>query len=218
MALADNGPAPYAPTHAIIAFLDHVRDKGIPEEINRAFMVRLVSRSYAGRTLRALEQLDLVEDGKATSTLQKLRVEPSDKLQEKLREWYHEAYKTVLTFCSPSDNIDTITDQFRPFEPPGTRDRMVKLFLGLAEYVGLIEEVPRRPRVAKPSSKQKSSTEPPSQKHNAGNGGGSQAGPAKERYVTLLLALAEEADGKPDDDLLDRIERVLDVIPSKEAS
>ena len=212
MALADNGPAPYAPPHAITAFLDHVRDKGIPEEINGAFMARLVSRSYAGRTLRALEQLDLVEDGKATITLQNLTVEPSDKLQEKLQEWYHEAYKTVLRFCSPSDNIDSITDQFRPFEPVGLRDRMVTLFLGLAEYVGLIDEVPRR------SSKRKSSTKPPSQKHNAGNGGGSQAGPAKERYVTLLLALAEEAEGKPDDDLLDRIERVLGVVPSKGAS
>lgn len=221
--LPDKGPAPYAPGHAIEAIIEQVRDKGMPEAIDVNYLSRLVSDGYAHRTRQALEILDLIEPetGKPTPTLKKIKEERSDHLRAVLAEWFNEVYQPILTFVSPNDDIEAITDQFRSYTPDGQRSRMVKLFLYLAHYVGLIDEPPKRARPAtKPSPKRERTgsklnaeqpqtrAESPSQKGAVEVRHGDRG---RDRYLDLLIGLAESSNGEPSAELLDRIERVLGV-------
>lgn len=234
MPLEDKGPAPYAPGKGVLAFIDQIRDKGLPSTIDQDYLAPIpdVGDSYARRTLRALEQLDLIEleTGQPTPILEKIALEGSDKLKGTLAEWFNNAYEPILRYASPNQDIEVITDQFRRYTPGGQKDRMVQLFFALAEAAGLVEEVPRRPRgihatsqksgrsdrkVSKSSAK--SDPLPPRSRQKPMTDTASTGDTAKERYLNLLIGLAEATDGTPDPHLLDRIERVLGV-PKQEVS
>ncbi|HVR77475.1 MAG TPA: DUF5343 domain-containing protein [Acidimicrobiia bacterium] len=229
MPLPDKGPAPYAPGHTVLAFINHVRNRGIPPTIDEEYVGRIteIGDPYARRTLRALEVLDLVEPETktATPTLEKIKAEQTDMLQATLAEWFNEAYKPVLNFVSPSDDLDRITDGFRSYTPGGQRDGMVRLFLSLAHAAGMIDEIPNRPRgvSAKPKSDRPKNTKTKKTKETGREADKPHApqvnpnGSAKDRYLDLLMGLAEKSDGAPDPELLDRIERVLGV-PKQEVS
>lgn len=230
MPLPEKGHAPYAPGKTVIGFINHVRDRGIPPTITEDYVGRIpeVGKAYARRTLRALEQLDLVDPKthKATETLTRISDEPADQLQAVLAEWFTAAYAPVLRFISPTHRPDVIIGGFESYSPEGQRERMMQLFLSLAAAAGLISEVPKRPRGAtaqpkagrptqpRPSRSVKSpepakhTTTPPDKVTTSVLPSG---GSAKERYLDLLINLAEKANGKPDAELLDRIERVLGV-------
>ncbi len=227
MPIPDKGPAPYAPGSGVMAFIQHVRERGIPDPVEQDYIGRIpaIGESYARRVLRALEQLDLVDPDtqRATPTLVKIKEERSDQLQATLAEWFQEAYKPVLNFISPTDDLDTIEDAFRTYTPEGQRQKMVRLFLHLARAAGFIDEIPNKPRgmsktpigsaprpKAENPEKSKPKTTPQPQFAPAMSS-------AKERYLDLLMGLAEESNGKPDPELLDRIERVLGV-PKQEVS
>ncbi|MGF1616913.1 MAG: DUF5343 domain-containing protein [Acidimicrobiia bacterium] len=220
MPIQDSGYAPYAPGHAVEAVIEHGREKGFPEAVDTTFLSRLVSDAYAPRTRKALEHLDLIEEdtGRPTPTLMKIKAEHSDHLQDTLQEWFNEVYQPILTFVSPADDIERITEQFRPYSPDGQRDRMVQLFLSLAAYVGLIESVPKKPRGATSKAAAKKvnnrvrapESEAPRQPQRDVESTSTPRA-SSERYLDLLIGLAEKADGDPSSELLDRIERVLGV-------
>jgi hypothetical protein len=228
MPLPERGQAPYAPGHTVLGFIDHVRDKGIPSKIDQEYigLIPEIGESYARRVLRALEMLDLVdaESGQPTQTLRDIQQEAGAELPETLAEWFKKAYAEVLRFVSPDDDIQRITGQFQRYTPTGQKDRMVQLFLHLANAANLRPDVPKMPRGSTAKAKNDKPRREKQQKTNAPRADSSTPPPkaettdsARERYLGLLMALAEKSDGPPDAELLDRIERVLGV-PKQEVS
>jgi hypothetical protein len=100
------------------------------------------TESLAPRTLQTLKLLDLVtEDGQPTDEFVELRKVPSGEYKERLAALLRVAYADVLAHVDPTkDDYEQIRDAFRVYSPPGLRDRMVTLFLGLSEYVGIVSE------------------------------------------------------------------------------
>lgn len=188
MALAENGLAPYAPTGAVQTFIDHVRDRGVSGPVTLTGLERMgIGESLVKRTLAALKQLDLInEDGTVSQTMEKIRVAPTQELEAVLADWFRDAYKPVLAYVEPTDEVQRISDQFRHYSPPGMRNRMVTLFLGLSAMAGLVEKVPPIPRKTATSStsttpkpKPKSKTTPPKDEKpppDTGQGGGNAGG------------------------------------------
>jgi hypothetical protein len=225
MALADTGPAPYAPVGAIELVIEQHRERGLSFPITSAYLHRIgIEESLARRVFASLKQLDLLtEEGEATETLQKIKVAPSGELQNVLGDWVRAAYKPIFQYADLSD-IERVTDQFRHYEPGGMRNRMVSLFLGLCVKAGLIEKTPaaqRAPRAAK------SATAGTGKKRGKGSGPNAKvdqepetkppvppapppASQARDRYVDFLIEKAKTAD-ELDSDLLDRIERALGI-------
>lgn len=226
MALGERGPAPYAPGVAVVDVIRFARDRGLPVPVDTEKLDKIGLKDSIGRrTLRALEMLDLIDaEGQPTETFEKIRLAPSDQYKAILAEWFREAYKPILTYVDPGSDVEKIFDQFRPYEPLGMRERMVSLFLHLAVEAGLINERPKKPRASKAASPRATRTVKPKDKtppakpaedavaeklvvsSRASNG--ELPTDAKERYLQLLIALAEKQDA-PDAALLDRIERVL---------
>ncbi len=224
MALADTGPAPYAPLSGIKTVITQHRERGLALPINAAYLQRLgIEESLARRTLAALKQLDLItEEGDATETLKKIKVAPTTDLQGVLADWVRSAYKPIFQYADLSDT-QRVADQFRHYEPSGMRNRMVSLFFGLCAEAGLIEKVPSAPRRLKATSPH--GTGPGKAKvaeKDTKRGGGTPPPPppppppdqsattARDRYVDFLLEKARADDGA-DPALLDRIERALGI-------
>lgn len=227
MALADSGPAPYAPSKAVLALLHQYREKTLPTPFTPTGVERAgVERSLAGRTLTTMRLLDLVDDsGNPTDAMKAIKVAPSDQYQSVLAEWVREQYKPIFSYTEPSD-VGKVMDQFRHYEPSGMRNRMMTLFLGLCVEAGLIDKVPPIPRgkshapmfpgtkpKPKPSPKRPEHghvAQPPRQPPLPEAPTGGMEG-ARARYVDLLM---EKAAGQADApaDLLDRIERALGIV------
>lgn len=219
----EKGPAPYAPGHAILDVIEFAREKPLPVPLTTEKLERIgIHDSYARRTMRSLEQLDLIDgDGQMTATFEAIRLAPTDQFETTLEEWFREAYKSILKYVEPTADYQKIADQFRGYEPMGMKDRMVSLFFDLAVAAGVLSEKPKKPRSA---SKPRTRTEPRKSKpakpkaerqnHDGelppdGDGGEENRATlddARERYLELLISLAEKS---PDAELLDRIERVL---------
>lgn len=227
MALAESGPAPYAPTRAITLVIDQYRDKGLPTPINTATLSRIgIEDSLTQRTYAALKQLDLIDEaGEPSKTLEKIRVSPTDALPDVLADWLREAYKPIFTYIAPTDDVQRVADQFRHYVPGGQRNRMVTLFLGLCAKAGLIEEMPPMPRGAGKQAKSGGSRQKPkaspqearqtkrpkeAEDRPPRSTNKSELGEARQRYLDLLISKATE-QAEPDDALLDRIERALGI-------
>jgi hypothetical protein len=147
MALDEAGTAPYAPLRAVTGALDAYRDNGLA--ITAANLGRIgVQESIQPRTLQTFRILGLLDDeGNPTQALQDFKQASSDKYRERLAETLRAAYAPIfaVTGADPSTkSYEQVTDAFRTYSPDSLRDRMVKLFLGLCEYSGIITQAPGR--------------------------------------------------------------------------
>lgn len=227
MPIGERGPAPYAPSHAVIRVIEHVRDRSIPPPITADKIARLgVGKALAPRTYQTMKMLDLIDDdGNPTQALEDIRIAASDELRALLDQWFRAAYEPILHYIDPSASVDRILDQFRRYDPAGQRSRMVTLFLGLAAYAGLISEVPTLPRKSesangKKASKPKAarSERKPKDQPDSRKGAPKHESPDvkqpnpldpyTQRYLEYLLAKLE-GQSDPPAELLDRIERVI---------
>jgi hypothetical protein len=181
MALQPEGPGAYAPPRAVIGIIERWRERGVPTPITADTLVRagVTTDSLGPRTLQTLKLLDLIDDsGQPTDEFVELRKVPSDEYKERLAALLRVAYAEVLAHVDPTkDEYERIRDGFRVYNPPGLRDRMVTLFLGLAEYAGLISEDrakeltgrrSNRPRANRPAPARAAKPQP----QRSGNGSG----------------------------------------------
>lgn len=171
MPLQDSGSAPYAPTAAVTKALDAYRDGGVA--ITATNLTKLgVTDSIAPRTIQTFKLLDLLDDaGNPTQALIDFKQASSETYKERLAESLRAAYAPVFAVIGPDPSLktpDQITDAFRTYTPDSLRDRMVNLFLGLCEYVGIVDEAPARkpgpksgrstPKAARPKTAHKPET------------------------------------------------------------
>lgn len=155
MALTQDGPAPYAPTSAIVSVLDRSRARGLPPTIDKDALLRMgISESLAPRTLQALQILDLInDDGTHTQTLEKLRVAPEADYKNHLAEWLNAVYADILHYVNPEEGDDaSVRDAFRPYKPHSMQDRMLTLFTGLYGVAGIWPEGAQKARIGRPKA------------------------------------------------------------------
>jgi len=107
-----------------------------------------VSEGNASRTLQALKFLKLVdEEGHRTQTFDRLGRVSTSEYAEVFGEIIKEAYSDVFTIIDPAEATDIeINDAFRYYQPQAQRGRMVTLFRGLCQEVGLINGGPPETR------------------------------------------------------------------------
>lgn len=226
MTVRPDEPAPYAPTSAVLDIIDRFRNKGLTTPIDAEVLARVgVSESLIPRTLKSLQQLDLVaEDGRPTPQLEGLRKASTEEFKPRLAEVVKAVYADVFQFADPATDDETrVTDAFRVYRPVSMRPRMISLFMGLCEAAGIIPEGGRKqnaaksPRApAKPRMEKRRASFAASANVRKMDGGGLIPPP----LMGLLASLPDEATGWTQshrDSFLKTFTAVLDyVVPIRE--
>jgi Family of unknown function (DUF5343) len=166
MPLEPNGPAPYAPPSAIIETIKAYRDKGLRTPFTVEVLARAgVPESLGPRTLQAFKLLELVDsEGNPHPQFEQAVRAPEAEFKDSLRDLLLNAYSDVFAFADPgTESLERLRDAFRTYTPVGQQERMVTLFLGLLEWLGLDvsaakatpKERPARQRSSEPRQKKK---------------------------------------------------------------
>ncbi|MDP9313225.1 MAG: DUF5343 domain-containing protein [Chloroflexota bacterium] len=149
---------PYAPSSNVIAVLQRLRSRKLPERIDGEYLRSAgVSEGTVGRTLFALSFLHLIEEsGAPTAALRQIATSTDEEYQAILAGIIRDVYRDVFEVLDPrEDSQDRILNFFRRYTPASQRQRMVIFFLGLCREAGIATmDVPRnRPSSAGSSSK-----------------------------------------------------------------
>lgn len=144
MPVTAESAAPYAPISVMMDIIERHRDRGLPRPVNGETLQRagLVTESLTPRTLYALYTLDLIDAaGNPTPVFEGIRLAPEAEYKKRMEDWLKAAYADVFSFTDPSkDDVTAIGDAFRSYTPPGQRDRMVNLFIGLCRAAGIMPD------------------------------------------------------------------------------
>lgn len=158
MAFTSGDKLPYAPPATVIEVLRRYRERGIPGPLTTESLVRAsVPDSLARRTLQTFKLLGLVDsEGNPEPPFAEANRLPGPEYTERMQDLICGAYSEVLQFADPkTDSYEKVRDAFRAYDPQGQQDRMVSLFMGLMEYVGIdisgASIARTRPEVSSPS-------------------------------------------------------------------
>ncbi len=142
--------APYGSTEPTIRTMETYRETGFG---GAPVTVELIGRmgykdEVARRVVLSLAMLRLIEeDGTPAPDFVAFKQAPSAEYKQVLRDVLFEAYAGVFAITGMDLSKKTqveLEDAFQPFRPDSLRKRMVALFIGLAEYTGLVEKIERK--------------------------------------------------------------------------
>jgi hypothetical protein len=140
MALTAGQSAPYAPPAGVVEILRRYRERGLPKPITTDVLERAgISPTLSQRTHQALRLLGLIDsEGNPSPEFDAASRAPEQDYKERLGDIIIEVYSEVIQFADPdTDSYDRVRDAFRSFNPQGQQERMVTLFLGLLDYIGV---------------------------------------------------------------------------------
>jgi len=113
------------------------------------FLLSLRTKSLSGAetAISAFPTRTLIEEGHRTQTFDRLGRVSTSEYAEVFGEIIKEAYSDVFTIIDPAEATDIeINDAFRYYQPQAQRGRMITLFRGLCQEVGLINGGPPETR------------------------------------------------------------------------
>jgi hypothetical protein len=205
--------APYVSWGSFKNLIDRMTEQGLPMRIDRSYLSNMAG-STQSHLLKALKELELIDDGNhPTEALKSLVANPesqSERIGTLVEKYYAEAI-TLGNGATQSMLEEKFSDSYNV--SGSTRRKSIAFFLAAAKFgevaVSQHFKTPKRTRsTAKkpPTAKRKGAarqdeTPPPP----------SGADDPKKAYVDLLLKKA--ADDMENTDLLDRIERVIGLDP-----
>jgi len=140
MPLISGGTAPYAPPTTVIDVVSRYRERGLSTPFTAEVLERAgVPETLSRRTLNSLKLLGFTDDeGNPAPPFEAASRSSDAEYKERLGQLLLDTYADVIAFADPaSDSYERVRDAFRAYNPRGQQDRMVTLFLGLLDYVGL---------------------------------------------------------------------------------
>jgi hypothetical protein len=205
MALSSGDQAPYAPPGTVIEILRRCRERGLPQPLTPEVLERAgVSPTLSQRTLHTLKLLAFVDsEGKLDPEFEAANRAPDDEYKQRLGDLITGTYSEVINFADPgTDSYERVRDAFRGFNPRGQQDRMVTLFLGLLEYVGMDVGAATASRPSRRGTGPKQPTtrvgREPSPRGGAKTGRGTRHRPEPRQDGTRDAALVAWFDTRPD--------------------
>jgi hypothetical protein len=155
-----DGEAPYTSVPAAVSVIERFRKGTLQTPITQDVLRRAgIPEGLVRRTLKAIRLLELIDDsGHPTEQFQMLAKVRPDEYKDAFAGYLRSVYKDVFTYTDPAHgDMDAIRNAFWGYKPPGQRETMVRLFLGLCEYAELIPEQ-KRAQPASSSRKPKDAT------------------------------------------------------------
>jgi hypothetical protein len=147
MALTET--APYAPVSGITAVLEKYRETGLGGgPITTSHVQRLsMGQEVARRVVLSLRQLELIDDDdNPLPALITFKKASSSEYKQILAAHLLDVYSAVFAITGQDlsgKSVAQLEDAFRDFKPDSLRRRMVTCFVGLCEYVGIVEASPK---------------------------------------------------------------------------
>lgn len=158
---------PYAAATNVIAVLERVRQRNLPDAIDSEFLrlVRIEGES-ARLTRLALRFLDLTdEEDKPTDKLREMAAASEPDFRDLIKGAVTSAYASDLEAIDPAvDDAETISGWFQRYQPRSTTKRMVSLLLGLLRASGVSVAESAQP----PTQRAKATRKPTKKRPKAG--------------------------------------------------
>ena len=153
------GNRPYAPPSNVIAVIQRLRNRNLPESVNSEYLKNTsIPDGTITRTLFSLRFLGLIDEaGEPTEALRSIASSTDEEYVEILSGLIRHAYREVFGKIDPKvDSQSKIVNFFRHYIPASQRERMVIFFLGMCREARIAtQDVPRqrksRATIARPS-------------------------------------------------------------------
>jgi hypothetical protein len=161
MESSDRLNRPYPPSSNVIAVLQRIRDRNLPEVIDTEYFRDAgITESLVSRVVFAFKFLGLVEGDKPTDALVKISRSTDEEYRQILDGLIRSAYREVFEVLDPAmDPPDKFVNFFRRYTPASQRDRMVSFFLAICREAGIETiDAPRQRSILDPNAARQQKT------------------------------------------------------------
>jgi len=129
--------APYAPISAVREFFDRIRDKSVPQRVDRRFLQRIsVATNNEWALLSALKFLGIVDQHGVPSHSYRL-LQTTDQFQDGLRHLVETAYAQLFDVGGASMSVDELRDYFRVTSSPSQAKNAARFFREVCGLTGM---------------------------------------------------------------------------------
>jgi hypothetical protein len=204
------------PFRTFLNLLLRLQEEGVPPRIDRSFLKSMAGRdqTYLMAALRFFSLIDT--DGTVSPTLETL-AEGDEQRRRLFGQLLRDKFPQPVQLSEKKATQAMLEEGFAEYGlAPDSKRKAITFFLKALQYAELPMSpyfaVPRerspRPRTAKKDKKPKSTPGKEQEDQPPSPPRGKSLTEARQRYLEILLAKVEEA-GSSDQDLLDRVERLL---------
>ena len=149
---------PYAPPSNVVALLQRIRSRNVPERIDADYLLDAgISGGTVTRALFAMRFIGLIgEGGEPTEALRTINTATDEEYLATLAGLIRDAYVEVFNAVDPATEAqDRILNVFRRYTPASQRSRQVMFFLGMCREAGIpVLDAPRQRHMAEPGARQ----------------------------------------------------------------
>lgn len=143
---------PYAPPSNVVALLQRLRSRNLPERIDAEYMRDAgISEGTVTRALFAMRFIGLIgEASEPTEALRTINSSTDEEYQATLAGLIRDAYVEVFNAIDPAtEGQDRVLNVFRRYTPASQRKRQVMFFLGMCREARIpVLDAPRQRHMA----------------------------------------------------------------------